>query len=450
MLGIKNKNLNLFYFLLSCSISEIIYLSLYFISNQQSFYILYIFSITICFILYFIHIAILSKINHSYNIKSIVVFIFIFGILNRLTLVCLPPFLSNDIYRYIWDGYIQTQGINPYLYPPNALELANYRNLPIYNSINHLHLPTIYPPLAQVLFFLTFLFSKDSIIAIKIILLIFEILTNLILLKTLNLLNINPTNLAIYMLCPLPIVEFFISGHIDAVGIFFLVLFIYTILSKRIALSAIALSSAVLIKIMPIIFIPITFYHIKRKYLLAFYTIFVTTILLLYLPYLNIGYKALGSFNTFIKDFYFNSSIFSLLYFFTNQSKLSSLICYILLAIYIIIILLKKQDFIFTIFLFLTGIYIFSPIVHPWYLTWIIPLLIFIPSKAFFWLIMSCQFSYYILIKYTQENIWQESTIIKLIEYLPFFALLIWDLLRFRAIRKNHFQEQLTYVNKTS
>lgn len=447
MLLSKNKNLKLFYFILLCFISEIIYLSLYFINNQQSFYIIYIVSITICFTLYFININILSKINNSYNT---IILIFIFGILYRLTLICLPTFLSNDIYRYIWDGYIQTQGINPYLYSPSALELVNYRNSSIYNSINHPHLPTIYPALAQVLFFLTFLFSKDSIIGTKILLLIFEILTNLVLLKTLNLLNINPTNIAIYALCPLPIVEFFISGHIDGVGIFFLALFIYTVLSKRVTLSAIALSSAVLIKIMPIIFLPITFYHIKRKYLLAFYTVFLTTILLLYLPYLNIGHKVLGSFNTFIKDFYFNSSTFSLIYFFTNQSKISSLICYIFLAIWIIIILLKKKDFIFTIFLFLAGIYIFSPIVHPWYLTWIIPLLIFIPSKAFFWLIMSCQFSYYILIKYTQENVWQESTIIKLIEYLPFFALLIWDLLRFRAIRKNHFQEQLTYVNKTS
>jgi len=448
MLCSENKNLKLFYFLLSCSISEIIYLSLYFINNQQSFYIIYIVSITICFTLYFINIKILSKINDSYN--TILILIFIFGTLYRLTLISLPPFLSNDIYRYIWDGYIQTQGINPYLYSPNALELMNYRHLSIYNSINHPHLPTIYPPLAQMLFFVAFLFSKNNIISIKILLLIFEIFTNLILLKILDLLKINPTNVAIYCLCPLPIVEFFISGHIDAVGVFFLVLFIYTVLSKRVAISAIALSSAILIKIMPIIFLPISFYYIKRKYLPLFYSIFLVTIFLCYLPYLSIGYKVLGSFNTFIKDFYFNSSIFSLLHFFTNQSKISSFICYIFLAIYIIIILLKKQDFIFTIFLFLIGIYIFSPIVHPWYLTWIIPLLIFIPSKAFFWLIMSCQFSYYILIKYTQENIWQESTIIKLIEYLPFFALLIWDLLRFRAIRKNHFQEQLTYVNKTS
>ena len=85
------------------------------------------------------------------------------------------------------------------------------------------------------------------------------------------------------------------------------------------------------------------------------------------------------------------------------------------------------------IFWTLTGLYIFSPIVHPWYLTWIVPLLVFIPSKAFFWLIMACQFSYYVLINYQEQNLWQDSAAIRLIEYVPFFALLSYDLLRLQT-----------------
>ncbi|MBI4853518.1 MAG: hypothetical protein HY819_17125 [Acidobacteria bacterium] len=98
---------------------------------------------------------------------------------------------------------------------------------------------------------------------------------------------------------------------------------------------------------------------------------------------------------------------------------------------------LKSKDLINGIFWALVGLYIFSPIVHPWYLTWIVPLLVFIPSKAIFWLIMSSQFSYYVLIAYRRENLWYDSIIIRLIEYIPFFALLSYDLLRLQTKKSN-------------
>ena len=72
-------------------------------------------------------------------------------------LVCLfsPPFLSTDIFRYVWDGRVQAAGINPYRYIPADPHLAFLRDLDIYPHINRRsYAHTIYPPGAQMLFLL--------------------------------------------------------------------------------------------------------------------------------------------------------------------------------------------------------------------------------------------------------------------------------------------------------
>ena len=65
----------------------------------------------------------------------------------------LPPFLSTDIFRYVWDGQVQAAGINPYRYVPAAPELAPLRDAMVYPNINRAdYAPTIYPPAAQMFF----------------------------------------------------------------------------------------------------------------------------------------------------------------------------------------------------------------------------------------------------------------------------------------------------------
>ena len=76
----------------------------------------------------------------------------LFGLLFRLTMWNSPVSLSDDIYRYVWDGRVQLAGINPYRYAPEEDSLASLRDSTIYTAINHRQIPTIYPPLAQTFF----------------------------------------------------------------------------------------------------------------------------------------------------------------------------------------------------------------------------------------------------------------------------------------------------------
>lgn len=82
------------------------------------------------------------------HLPGIVIF---FAVLFRLTIFWCQPSLSEDFYRYVWDGRVQIAGINPYRYPPEAKELAPLRDVH-HAQINHQDVRTPYPPFAETIF----------------------------------------------------------------------------------------------------------------------------------------------------------------------------------------------------------------------------------------------------------------------------------------------------------
>src|SRR5205085_920200 len=93
----------------------------------------------------------------------------------RLVVVLAPPYLSTDIYRYIWDGRVIAAGINPYRHIPTDPELAGLRDAEIFPNINrNNYAPTIYPPAAEAIFFAVSRLS-ESLTAIKAAMIGFEL-----------------------------------------------------------------------------------------------------------------------------------------------------------------------------------------------------------------------------------------------------------------------------------
>ncbi len=78
-------------------------------------------------------------------------------------LVCTRPTLSDDIYRYVWDGKVQAHGISPYRYPPDAPELTQLRDSNIYPHINRKNVVTVYPPAAEAAYFLLWRILPDNV-----------------------------------------------------------------------------------------------------------------------------------------------------------------------------------------------------------------------------------------------------------------------------------------------
>ncbi|HEX2941704.1 MAG TPA: hypothetical protein VHO91_11705, partial [Rhodopila sp.] len=137
----------------------------------------------------------------------------------RLPLIAAPPFLSSDVYRYVWDGRVQAAGINPYRYIPAAPALAFLRDQAVYPNINRADwAPTIYPPAAQVIFAAVGQ-VWSSVTGIKLAMVAFEALAVFCLLRLLAIAGLPSERVLIYAWNPLAAWAFAGNGHIDAAAI---------------------------------------------------------------------------------------------------------------------------------------------------------------------------------------------------------------------------------------
>ena len=133
----------------------------------------------------------------------------------RLGTLFSQPYLSTDIYRYVWDGRVQAAGINPYRYLPAAPELASLRDADVYPNINRAdYAPTIYPPVAQMIFRAVHAFG-DGVLVMRLGMLAFDALAIASLIGILRALSLPPVRVVAYAWHPLALWETAGNGHID-------------------------------------------------------------------------------------------------------------------------------------------------------------------------------------------------------------------------------------------
>ncbi|HET6216224.1 MAG TPA: glycosyltransferase 87 family protein [Acidobacteriaceae bacterium] len=173
-------------------------------------------------------------------------------------LVCLfsPPFLSTDVFRYVWDGQVQAAGINPYRYIPADSHLAFLRDLDIYPHINRRdYAHTIYPPGAQMLFLLISRIGA-SVRWMKAGMVGLESLAIWILVKLLRAVGLRREQVLIYAWHPMVLWEVASSGHVDGVALPLIALALLFYVRHKPAATGIALAAATLIKLYPIALFP--------------------------------------------------------------------------------------------------------------------------------------------------------------------------------------------------
>jgi alpha-1,6-mannosyltransferase len=129
------------------------------------------------------------------------------------------PFSSSDIYRYVWDGIAQHAGVNPYRYVPGDAALTYLRapHQDVFDNINRRdYAHTIYPPVAQVVYWLVTWFSP-TVTAMKAAMVGFECLTAGALMAMLRMLGRPREQVLLFAWCPLLTWEIGGGGHVDAV-----------------------------------------------------------------------------------------------------------------------------------------------------------------------------------------------------------------------------------------
>jgi alpha-1,6-mannosyltransferase len=217
------------------------------------------------------------------------------AVLLRVGALAAPVYLSDDIYRYIWDGRVQAAGINPYRYIPTDTHLAPLRDAAIFPNINrNNYAPTIYPPVAQMLFLAATRFG-ETVPLMKLMLVVVEAIAIGALLFVLRALGAPRENILLYAWHPLPVWEIAGSGHIDAAVVAFVSLALAGAVSGRRVWSGAALAAATLVKFFPLVLAPALWRPAKSnlgdwRWLAGFIVVVVAA----YIPYLGVGPRVLG------------------------------------------------------------------------------------------------------------------------------------------------------------
>jgi hypothetical protein len=180
--------------------------------------------------------------------------VFVVALAMRAAVLPVAPTLSDDVYRYIWDGRVLAHGIDPWAYAPSHPALAALRDAAIHSRINHPELRTIYPPLAEAGFALVAA-VRPTVGAMK----LWIALHDLALVAVLTAWCARRTGSALpaiaYAWNPLVVLEYAGSGHHDSTGLLWLAL-AFALADRRPAASAAAFAAAVLVKLAPLVLLP--------------------------------------------------------------------------------------------------------------------------------------------------------------------------------------------------
>ena len=186
----------------------------------------------------------------------------------RLLLLVTTPTLSDDGYRYIWDGNVAVSGINPYSYPLNAAEL-NVVDIPTRDLANNPSLGTPYLPAAQAAFSAGVLIAPSNPLVFQVMMVGFDLAAAGVIALLLKWTALMPHRVMLYLWNPLVIVEVAHGVHMDALMVFLALLAVYLAIARPFALggwaSPMVLALATLTKPLPLLLLPLLWPRWSRR-----------------------------------------------------------------------------------------------------------------------------------------------------------------------------------------
>ena len=318
--------------------------------------------------------------------------IFASGLLLRLVLMGSTPQLSDDYFRYTWDGHLNSMHIDPYEYTPNQYILAFpddtvARDIMEANSdglrLNSRRFYSVYPTVYQAIFTVADALNgppnKGSLWIIRGILLLFELLTFWILLRLIRSRGISDNRVALYWLNPLVIVELTGNLHFDGIGIFFLLLSFYYVSRERILPSAVALALGVATKLNPLFLVCVAWREWQWKRWLiwgALTGVCSIALMAVYLDMHNI-YHVKWSYRLYLYAFHFNSSLLNAIRGIGGPGAMEVAMGIFPKLIFLLILALnflkKKWGLSERVLLAYSIYYFLGTTIHPWYVIVLLP-----------------------------------------------------------------------------
>ncbi len=414
-----------FLIIFSTTIYIIIFL-LYFLFPDESIigYTLIYISTSIFFLVLWWQISLLQiPRNYIYYLTAAIIIL-------RIVFIPVHPVGSDDFYRYIWDGKVQANGINPYEYSPNDSALISLHTDILPKKVNHADMKTLYPPLTEILFYAAFIISGESYFGLKIILLLFELMTLWGIFLILNKLKIDKKYLLLYAFSPLPIFQFFIDSHADGFGLAFIIFAIFFYLDKKKIISYILIGLSICIKPIGLLLIPLLLFTEKsftERLKIIFIPAFIC--IAMYIPYTFSG-EPFQALIKFTENWTFNGIVFDIFNSFMHNNQKVRLICGIIYLFIFLFIVISKKDLLEKIYLSIFLLLIFSPVVHPWYVCWLAVLLPFVPRWSGIFYVSLISLTAITDLNYQLSGVWKEYTIVLILEYVPVVSIFLFELFR--------------------
>ena len=342
------------------------------------------------------------------------------AILFRAMLVPLAPRLSDDLYRYLWDGKVLLAGVNPYRYPPTASELGFLRDA-LWPFINHPDLPTIYPPLCM-LFFAAVAWIAPTVLAWKSLAALMDLLAGYAFMRALQAAGTPRARVALYLWHPLVLFEFAGNGHADVLGLLFLALAFWSWAERKPLATGLALGLGGMVKFLPWVALPSLWPRLRARWWLL-----PLVIGGFYLMFWRRGLSPLGSLGVFVAKWRGNDFLFSL---FVPQDagepKLhtAKMMVAVLVGLVWLATLILRRGWISTYAWTVGALFLISPVVHPWYVIWLLPVLFALPHPAWWVWSLTVFMAYEPLALYRATGRWEESLAWKAWEVSPALTLL--------------------------
>ena len=377
------------------------------------------------------------------------------ALLFRLLWLPALPALSDDVFRFRWDGLLVAQGANPFRYRPDEVVATGARAalpdparrdraLPqlqqLYRRINSPHYYSVYPPVCQFVFGAAAGLSPTSdlgfAVCLRVVVLAAEVGVAWLLLALLPALGFPAERALRYLLHPLVIVELTGNLHFEGLLVFFILLALWLLSRGQRGASALALALGVATKLLPLLALPLLLRRLGWRRFGPYLALTAGALALLFGPFLSVELfvNISRSLRLYFRSFEFNASIYYLLrplgFWLTGYNQIAVIGPSLALLSGAVGLGLAWRErrpswasLPQVLLLMLTAYYLLATTVHPWYLTLLVGLSVL--SRFRFPLVWGAlavlSYAAYRTATYA-ENLWLVA-----LEYGVVFAVLVWE-----------------------
>lgn len=378
--------------------------------------------------------------------RKMVLIVLAASMLFRLTVWPLEPALSDDVYRYRWEGMVQAHGGNPYQSRPIDQEWSHLRD----DGFTRVSVPgnkAGYGPLLELVQAGTYQLVSHvtpdphrQAFWFKAPAALFDLGVIAALIALLTAHGMSPLRVLVYAWSPLPVIEFWATGHNDAIAVFFVVLALLLARKERWIGCFAALSLAACAKIWPLVLFPLFIGRSRgRRWWQPArwwqWTVLLPITLMLALPYWSNVRENAEFMSGFLGGWRNNDSVYGLLLWLTGDQYPAKHLAFLIIVATVLLVTWMRLR-IETASLIVIGVMLaVSANCHPWYLTWIVPLLAFAPVPALLLWTVLMPVAYRVVIDWAMLGEWHGRTPWRWLIYVPVYSLLVGTPL-VRALRR--------------